>query len=171
MDYSFSTQRLVADEWHRLQRKRLPDSALPGIVQSLLVPSVTASLPGAWQGPYDLRRAEQWVRERDAEGTTLLVIERVSSRPVGLLIFHEDKLEVVRIGYLFAAASWGKGYATELLGGFVSWCRNNGKQKVIAGVAPDNVASQRVLLKCGFSHVQRDAEAVEIFFDLLLAPG
>ncbi len=87
---------------------------------------VTRSLPPPWQGPYSVTRAQQWVEERDKEGTTLLVVDKQVNQPVGLMILFETEdiygFEV-RLGYLLAEPAWGKGFASELVRGFVGWCR------------------------------------------------
>ena len=166
-DYRIATKRLVADEWHRLVRDVRPPTELPLIVRSILTPSVTASLPAAWQGRYTQQRAREWIAERDQEGKTLLVIERSSAAPIGLLVLFEDDSHSLRIGYMISEAVWGNGYATELMRGFVDWCRNARIRSVTAGVAPANLASQRVLLNCGFSRSSRDEDSAELFFRLL----
>jgi RimJ/RimL family protein N-acetyltransferase len=166
--YRFATKRLVADEWHILESEIHPATELPLAVSSILTPSVTASLPVAWQERYTYRRACEWIDERDQEGTNLLVIERSSVEPVGLLIIFEDESRNVRIGYMFAEMAWGNGYATELIRGFVDWCRNARIRKIIAGVASENLASQRVLHKCGFSQSIHKEDSAELFFELSL---
>jgi ribosomal-protein-alanine N-acetyltransferase len=61
----------------------------------------------------------------------------------------------VRLGYLVSEASWGQGFASELVDGFIGWCRKHTSISSIAGgVAPDNPASKRVLEKNGFQLVQ-----------------
>ena len=68
----------------------------------------------------------------------------------------------VRLGYLLSEATWGKGIASELVGGFISWCR--GKEPITtiaAGVAHDNLASKRVLEKNGLKPVPSDDEVAE----------
>ena len=95
----------------------------------MLTEPVTRTLPTAWQGNYTVSRAREWIKERDKEGTTLLVVERSTKEPIGLVILIEvdsenanDGIEV-RVGYLLAESAWGKGLATELVKGFVEWCR------------------------------------------------
>ncbi len=53
----------------------------------------------------------------------------------------------VRLGYLLAERGWGRGMASELVAGFVGWCRENGVVSISGGVAIDNPASARVLVK------------------------
>ncbi len=115
---------------------------------------VTRALPPGWQGAYDLDRAAAWIAERDAQGQTLLVANRNSGEPVGLIILFESAAIEgvdVRLGYLMAESTWGSGLASELVEGFVGWCRRQGHIRSIAGgVASDNPASVRVLEKNGF---------------------
>ena len=66
----------------------------------------------------------------------------------------------VRIGYLLSESAWGKGFATELVGGFVAWCRQYASlQSVAGGVERGNVASIRVLEKNGFYAVADNGDA------------
>lgn len=51
------------------------------------------------------------------------------------------------IGYWIDRALWGRGIASEALSAFL---RLEQRRPLVAGVAPHNVASMRVLQKCGF---------------------
>jgi ribosomal-protein-alanine N-acetyltransferase len=53
-------------------------------------------------------------------------------------------------GYVLARDAWGHGYATEALGAMVDVARTVGVARLFAHCHPDNVASWRVLEKCGF---------------------
>jgi len=145
----FDTEHLEVLPWH----DALGDDDLAGFVAGLLTAEVTAALPTDWQGRYDAERAAAWVRARDGESTVLLAIDR--SAPVGLLIISgegEAPTHDVRIGYLLNEASWGRGFATELIGGFVAWCRSFGAvRSVTAGVESTNAASVRALEHHDFS--------------------
>lgn len=101
------------------------------------------------------------MKERDAEGSTFLVIKKTTQQAVGLMILSEMQAEEgngeveIRLGYLLSEATWGKGIASELISGFVSWCRGQESISSIAGgVADDNPASKRVLEKNGFQLVR-----------------
>lgn len=138
------------------------------MVATMLIEPVTRSLPPAWQGRYTVERAREWLKERDDEGVTLLIIDKSTKQAVGLMILFEtdaksdgDGLEV-RLGYLLSESTWGKGFASELVRGFVGWCRDQASISSIAGgVAQDNPASRRVLEKNGFRLVQRDGESAD----------
>ena len=55
------------------------------------------------------------------------------------------------IGYLLKKAFWHQGYATEAVTAAVEWALcQPGVLRVEAETAPENIASQRVLAKCGF---------------------
>jgi len=134
---------------------------LPETVQVLLTPSVTANLPEAWQGCYSQSRAREWIRDRDAEGTTLLVTSRESCECIGLLFLHESESPLIteselRLGYLVAQSQWGNGYASEIVMGLVNWAREGPYASIIAGVSTGNPGSRRVLEKCGFSRIADD---------------
>ena len=152
---SFETSHLLIQEWHSLTSEEWVEQDLAPVVAAMLTAPVTRSLPPGWQGFYTEERARQWIEERDQEGTTLLVMEQPERTPVGLMILFETQDEnargvELRLGYLLAESAWGRGLATELLRGFVAWCKKNDITSVVGGVERENLASQRVLEKAGF---------------------
>ena len=72
------------------------------------------------------------------------------------------------IGYWIDRALWGRGIASEALSAFL---RLEQRRPLHAGVARHNVASLRVLQKCGFSFVKtspdQEPEAVDESFIVL----
>ncbi len=174
---AFETERLLVKEWHALSPHDWQQQDLAHVVATMLAEPVTRSLPSSWQGDYTVERARAWVKERDHEGTTLLVVEKSAKQAVGLIILFETDAEdssngiEVRLGYLLAEPAWGKGFASELVRGLVAWCRGQASISSIAGgVARENPASKRVLTKNGFHLVQREGEIAqdEQFFRLQL---
>jgi ribosomal-protein-alanine N-acetyltransferase len=170
---SYETERLLVTKWHGLSADEWTSQDLAVVVQSMLTPAVTRSLPEPWQGEYTLERARGWVQERDEEGATLLVIERSSKRPAGLVILFEIEQEgdagpEVRLGYLLAESAWGRGLATELIHGLVEWSKDAGIGSLVGGVARENVPSKRVLEKNGFVCTPESASASEQLFELRL---
>ena len=117
-------------------------------------------------------RAASWIAERDQEGVTLHVLDGASKTPIGLMILVESENEgvgqCVRIGYLLAESAWGRGYGSELLKGFIGWCRTVKISSVIGGVARDNGASQRVLEKNGFDVLPGAQNQQELTYELRL---
>jgi len=172
---TFKTRRLLIKEWHSLTPDECKIQDLESTVASILTPPVTKFLPPEWQGSYSTERAEQWIKERDQEGTTLLVIEQTNRSAVGLVILIELKNNIsqgveLRLGYLLEEKSWGMGLATELLYGFVEWCKKNSITSVIGGVVLENSASQRVLEKVGFisDSSNDEVETAELLYRLNL---
>lgn len=70
----------------------------------------------------------------------------------------------VEVGYGLIEAFRGHGFATEALEAAVRLAVLNGAQEVRADTDLDNVASQRVLVKAGFSEVSRSD--TQIFYTL-----
>uniref|UniRef100_A0A7S2SE02 N-acetyltransferase domain-containing protein n=1 Tax=Mucochytrium quahogii TaxID=96639 RepID=A0A7S2SE02_9STRA len=145
---------------------------MPRVLSGMLVENVTKSLPPDWQGDYSEERAMQWMQEREKEGTTvLLCVEKEAKEPIGLMILFEMDYQgggkEVRLGYLLREQSWGKGFASELIGAFVPWCRSVPSIRSIAGgVAKDNPASARVLEKNGFHVSSEESTEHETMFRL-----
>ena len=141
----------------------------------MLTTRVTHSLPPEWRGSYTIDRAIKWVEQRDQDGPTLLVIDRSRKIPIGLVILFEidggENLGIeVRLGYMLAKDSWGKGFATELIQGFVKWCQGSPISTIIGGVERDNIPSQRVMEKSGFI-CDPNEDDQEIFYKLKLRPN
>jgi RimJ/RimL family protein N-acetyltransferase len=160
---AFETDRLSLREWHSVSPNDWPEQDLTALVVGVMTEPVTRSLPSPWQGQYTVERAVGWIAERDGEGTTLLVLERATRQAVGLVMLFESAADDgrggvdVRLGYLLAESAWGKGLASELLGGLVTWCRAQDPIRSLAGgVARENVASARVLEKNGFRPVEAE---------------
>lgn len=59
------------------------------------------------------------------------------------------------VGFLFDPAVWGQGYAVEALTAFIERRRGLGPGELTADVDPRNVASQRLLTRCGFVETHR----------------
>ena len=165
-DCSFETARLTVADWHA--QSDGVDS-LCGIVRELLAPGVTEQLPESWQGSYPVERAMNWIRDRDAEGTQLLALSSDTQEPVALLLLHEDTAAAgteMRVGYLVAERQWGKGFASELLGGLIDWARASSVVSIVAGVAAGNAASIRVLEKCGLTRREDSRSGTELFYGI-----
>ena len=169
---SLDTDRMLVREWHSFSDGDWADQDLASAVRSILTPPVTQSLPSGWQGGYTIDRARSWIDDRDKEGTTLLVVEREIKKPIGLMILFEgseDPLRPsVRIGYMLAESAWGQGLASELLEGFVDWCKKTRISSIIGGVERDNMASRRVLEKNGFAALSHRNKQAELLYELKL---
>jgi RimJ/RimL family protein N-acetyltransferase/ubiquinone/menaquinone biosynthesis C-methylase UbiE len=138
------------------------------MVAELLTARTTVALPVPWQGDFSLERARAWIAERDGESPTLLVEEAASGRPVGFAILAEVPLDEstvdVRIGYIIAEESWGRGLATELLSGLIDWAwAQPSIHTLTGGVDLGNPASVRVLENCGFHRISESDEGTATY--------
>ncbi len=70
-----------------------------------------------------------------------------------------DDIEKTQLGYSFLPEHWGKGYATEVAKGGVNYFYNRTPLQEIHGVTEiPNIASQKVLLKAGFTSLTTKME-------------
>lgn len=88
----------------------------------------------------------------------LIVIHKMTSELIGLgVIIHLDKNPLnkeIEIGYRLPVKNWGKGYATEIAKSIARYVFENYPVTEILGTThPDNLGSQRVLIKAGFVHI------------------
>lgn len=66
-----------------------------------------------------------------------------------------DNPEQIEIGYTLGENYWGKGLGTEVCKALVEYCSSLNHQKAIVAVTDlDNIGSQKVLLKNGFSRIE-----------------
>ena len=73
--------------------------------------------------------------------------------PVGICgLIKRESLEDIDIGFAFLPAYWRRGYAFESASAAISYGKKAfGLKKIVAVMAPDNYASDRLLAKLGFS--------------------
>lgn len=81
------------------------------------------------------------------------VIEKSSGEIIGSCGFGRiEETNEIELGYLLAQKHWGKGYATEIAEATLDYGFNKlGFREIIALTDLENIASQKVLEKIGFS--------------------
>ena len=72
---------------------------------------------------------------------------------------HRENL-TIEIGYFISPKEWNKGYATEALKAVINELFRMGFEAVQAGHFEENLASGRVMQKCGMKHIEKE-EIVE----------
>ena len=112
-----------------------------------------------WVGdgdPITRAQCEDWFKVTEANytkrGYGMFTLESISSGSVvgfcGLV--HPGGQTEAEVKYALLRSCWGKGLASEFVPALLSYGhRHHGLQRIIATVAPENSASQRVLLKSG----------------------
>lgn len=104
--------------------------------------------------PYRFEDAEQWLAHVTAAAPASDLAITLGGRLIGGVGVNR-RGDVWRftseLGYWLGAAHWGHGYASEAVGAFVPWAfATFGLERIEAHVFVPNLASRRVLEKCGF---------------------
>jgi ribosomal-protein-alanine N-acetyltransferase len=94
--------------------------------------------------------------QQDRHGFGLWAVELKPSREmigVAGLVHLQDGAEI-EVGYRFLEQHWGNGYATEAARASIAFGFDElGLDEIVAVTLPDNLASRRVLEKCGLTSV------------------
>lgn len=142
---TLSTDRLL------LRLPRLPDATAifeyasdPTVVQYMNYPPRT--------NLEDLVEHLKTHRDRwEADNFSWVLTVKPEDKAIGTIScsIEEDRAE---FGYLLNRSHWGQGYATEASSAIVSWAMaRNDISRVWATCDPENLASVRVLEKCGLT--------------------
>jgi [ribosomal protein S5]-alanine N-acetyltransferase len=143
---------------HRLWLLRPPAEALQHDVVSAELPvegrRVTVTFPAEWPGDA-LPLVASWLRQRGSAVEPLggALVERATGEAVGTLGCKAvaSASGTVEVGYGIGEPHRGKGYATEGLQCLLAaLARDPSVTRVVAETLATNLASQRVLMKCGF---------------------
>lgn len=144
----------------RLRLRDFQEGDLDGCMAIVGDPEVTAFLS------FDTRsRDEQAVRlAADIQRAQadprpdyyLAAVEKETDNMVGFARLGIDRPRTAELGYAIRRDRWGRGYATEAAAVILDYGFNTlGLHRVQAACGPDNVASQRLLDKLGFTYEGR----------------
>jgi ribosomal-protein-alanine N-acetyltransferase len=105
----------------------------------------------------DARAKLEWhIARQEQHGFSSWAVElRATGRVVGAAgLSHLADSEEIEVGYRFLKEHWGKGYATEAALAAIGFGFDElGLDHIVAVALPTNVASRRVMEKCGMSFV------------------
>ena len=133
----------------RLRLRTIVASDGPAIFAYMSDPRVTAFLS---EGTLDADAAHAFAQQHSGEdGKAVAVIENASGKMIGHMPFHPwFGRDTYEIGWAFAPAAQGKGYATEAAAALLAYAFETLKaHRVIATCQPENTASWRVAEKLG----------------------
>jgi len=151
----FSTERLCVQHWSSTIGKDETRWQLAQSLVQILTPKVLEHLPPPLHVEPQPKAILKWIADRSKESDVYLVSTTNPNVLVGLLLLVNDapqsKTSKVHIGYLLSQAAWGKGYASELIGGLLDEARTNAPMTLFGGVGRENRASAHILRKLGFS--------------------
>jgi RimJ/RimL family protein N-acetyltransferase len=133
---------------------------------------VVVTFPAEWPGEA-FPLVASWLKQRGSAREPLggALVERSSLEAVGTIGCKAGPgfSGTVEVGYEIVARHRGRGFATEglrcLLGAL---SREQGVRRVVAETLATNLASQRVLTKCGFACVgeEDDSEGLMLLWSL-----
>lgn len=149
---------------------------VPAITAACQDPDFARFIPG-FPSPYGEEDAREWIASRNRESSrTFLVVDSVSGDLYGAI---EVRLgETGSIGYWTAREARGRGIATRATRLLARWAvAEAGVERLELTTHPENIASQRVAEKAGFTregvlreHVRfREGRRDSVMFSLL--PG
>ncbi len=130
----------------------------PGDVDALQVEAgaldVARWMTRAFPHPYTLQDARDWIGRAAAESPTdnfAIEVDGALAGGVGIRPLRYESEGVAEFGYWLGRRSWGKGIASEAAGLLAAHAfGERGLRRLEAYVFAPNVASARVLEKCGF---------------------
>jgi RimJ/RimL family protein N-acetyltransferase len=164
---------VIVTERLSLRVPTLDDASIVG--ELLGDPEVVRFLGGQVAAPAELPAiVEKWLQRWDDYGMGPFIVERrADGRFVGrtgILVWDvrtwthtgvpEPEFAQPEVGWAFARAAWGNGYATEAARAVIEWARaERGVGGLVSVIAPANVRSQRVAERLGAT----PAETVRLF--------
>jgi len=105
--------------------------------------------------PVSLEEAQKFCREWSAKETTNFWVAELKAdgKVIGHVSFFPERpleFKTWNIGYIFSPAYYGQGYATESTRAVIKYAFSElGAHRIVANCSPDNIASWKVLEKCG----------------------
>lgn len=97
-----------------------------------------------------------WLEEdkKRPEIPRYVILEKGKDEAIGMInVVSLDEEGVPEIGYVLAKKFWNKGYMTEACNAFVKKLFSLGYKKLYICADVDNIASNRVIEKCGFTFI------------------
>ena len=89
--------------------------------------------------------------------TEFLIVLKESSHIIGSIDYkYVPRDGITEVGYGLNPAYEGHGYMTEALNAFLAFGKGLGIERVRADTLKDNIRSQNVLKRCGFSFLRED---------------
>lgn len=138
------TDRLI------LRAPNLDDAmAVAKLANNRKIAEMTALLPH----PYAIEDATRWISSLPAETGhwNFAILERESEALIGVCGYGKRRDLGPEIGYWLGEPHWGQGFATEAMRAVIDHLfSTTALEEIAAGCRVTNLASKRVLEKCGF---------------------
>ncbi|MGI6151738.1 MAG: GNAT family N-acetyltransferase [Christensenellales bacterium] len=142
-------------ETPRLNLRRWYESDAKDLFAYARLPQVGPS--AGWKPHETLSESISIIRKFIAEDETWAVVDKVSRRVIGSVGLHRDDMRAIpncrSLGYALSPSFWGRGFATEAALAALRFAFLEMELALVsASHYPGNLASQRVIEKCGFRH-------------------
>lgn len=152
LSQTLETERLIL-------RKLMPKDVEPIFRNWANDPEVTKYV--TWDFHKDIQTTElivqEWIKEEsDPKTIRYMITTKESDEPIGSIDVVDYVNGAPEIGYCLSRKHWGKGYMTEACKAFVKYLLNIGFNKIVIEANIDNIASNRVIEKCGFVFTRRE---------------
>ena len=143
----FETERLYVAKWREENLTALYDLFNDAGIKEFIAPKLTIE-----ETEHIFKKQLLDYKEAGVFGR-YFIMEKSTGKYIGLLLLKDvDRECSVEIGYSLIKEEWKKGYATEVVNETVSWLFDQkGFTKICAITELDNVDSQNVLFKAGFT--------------------
>ena len=133
----------------KLRKFSLQDSArVTELLQDEEVSKWTSNIPF----PYSEQHAIEWIEGTTKDDDRSPYAIEVNSEIVGCISHWVNAESEIEVGYWLGKSYWGQGYCTEALSKMLSLPDFPATSKIVAKVMIENIGSQRVLLKHGFTY-------------------
>ena len=109
--------------------------------------------------PYNLQIAKDWIKETlemgyDKPVPYLNFIIEIHGEAVGVISLEQIAEKEAELGYWLAEKYWNQGIMTEAIKHFTKYAFDKvGLKKITVPIFTSNVASQKVMEKCGYKKV------------------
>lgn len=105
-----------------------------------------------------------WILEGKMPLGVWAAVSRVDYAFLGWFMLKPTSSNVPELGFMITESQWGKGYATEISKGLINYGFSKVKcERIVASVAPENLASIAVLSKIGMVEVLGGALSTSLY--------
>lgn len=104
----------------------------------------------------NLEEVKEWIGKVEGKSRKLVFEKKNCGKVIGIgSIKFKNNRQAYELEYSINNKFWNQGYATEASKALIKWANQNmGARKFFASHASGNLASARVLEKCGFSFLK-----------------
>ena len=95
-------------------------------------------------------------QESDPKTIRYMITTKESDEPIGMIDVVDYIDGVPEIGYVLSKKQWNKGYMSEACKAFTEYLLDIGFDKVVIEANVENIASNRVINKCGFTFTHKE---------------